>query len=303
MSRKKWRTLFLKIKIIKFWRSYRWYLIGGLVFLSLFLLLVPIMKKNWLFYPAPLRAQIALEHLLKDQALGSSCRESCQRERQQYVALIFAGGEETLSNIEKALIASSTNPEIRHLLISGWQEAGWDSPGPEILAAVPYLEQQVALVQAWPELAPSDWLAEIINRFYISQQSDEQLLILRNLLGKQESAVEELIKEVIQNQDYSDSIREEAYLLWANLPDKERAQALIPLSLWQEILLSEASSDSLKEMIIWGLAPTADLNYQAEELKQLLRIIVEQTDNFNPHLHLAAETILFDWLALKPDFI
>jgi len=303
MSRKKWRTLSLRIKIIKFWRSYRWYLIGGLIFLSLFLLLAPIMRKNWLVYPAPLRAQIALNYLLSDQAQGSSCRESCQRERQQYAALIFAGGREMLSKTEKALIASSTNPEIRRLLISGWQEAGWDAPSPELLLAAPYLEQQVTLVQAWPELAPANWLAEIINRFYISQQSDEQLLILKNLLGKQESAVEELIKEIIQNEDYSDLIREEAYLLWANLPDKERAQALMPLSLWREILLSKASSDSLKELIIWGLAPTAHLNYQAEELKQLLKIIVEQTDNFNPHLHLAAETILFDWLALRPDFI
>lgn len=303
MSRKKWRTLSLKIKIIKFWHLYRWYLIGALVFLSLFLLLFPIMKKDWLIYPAPLRAQIALSYLLNDQALGGSCRESCQKERQQYAALVFAGGQDLRLKMEKALIASSTNPEIRRLLINSWQEADWGAPNLELLSSAPYLEQQIALVQAWPELAPADWLAELINRFYESKDDSERVLILRNLLGNQEPIVEELIKEIIQNKNYANSIKEEAYLLWANLPNKERAQALIDLSLWQEVLLSESSSSSLKESIIWGLAPKTHLIYQAEELKQLLKAFLEQIDDLNPHLRLATETILFDWLKLKPDLI
>ena len=301
MSKKNWLPSSLKIKISQFWRSYRRLLIIGVPLLTVFLLVLPIMKKDWLAYPAPLRAEIALKQLLADEAVGVACRETCQKQRQQYLNLIFRGGEQMRPKITQALIASSTNSEIRHLLISGWQGNDWKAPGEEVVAAAPSLESQAALIEAWPELAPANWWLEISDRFYASEEDGEKILILANLRGRGEPIAEELIEEILKNSDYSETLQGQAYFLWANLPNKEKAQTLIPLTAWQEILLNENYPETLKEMIIWGLAPSPDLGYDGEESKKLLKMFLTQSKGYSAYLSLAAETVLLEWLKLIPD--
>jgi hypothetical protein len=301
MSKKNWFPLTLRIKIRKFWHSYQRPLLIGVPLLILFLVLLPILKKSWLDYPAPLRAKIALNYLLADKSTGVACRETCQKQRQQYLNLIFNGGQQVRSETEKALVSSSTSPEIRSLLIRGWQSVGWGSPEPDILTSAPSLAVQTSLIEAWPELAPANWWAEISNRFYTSQEDEERLLILKNLLGRQDSVAEELVVTVLKDSSYSESLQGQAYFLWANLPDRERAQALMPLTAWREILLRPDYSETFKEMIIWGLTPVPGLISDGEEIKELLKIILTKPGGVNLHLRLAAESVLDEWLLIIPD--
>ncbi|BFD24960.2 MAG: hypothetical protein JST_000276 [Candidatus Parcubacteria bacterium] len=301
MSKKNWLPLTLRIKIRKFWRAYRRPLLIILPLLILFLGLLPILKKSWLNYPAPLRAKIALSYLLADKSTGVACRETCQKQRQQYLNLIFRGGGQARSETEKALVSSSTSPEIRSLLIKGWQSAAWEAPEPDILTSAPSLGVQTTLIEAWPELAPANWWAEISNRFYASQEDEERLLILKNLLGRQDPVAEELVVAVLMDPDYLGALQEQAYFLWANLPERERAQDLMPLAAWGEILLRPDYSGALKEMIIWGLTPAPELISEGEEIKELLKIILSKPEDFDAHLRLAAESILADWVLIIPD--
>lgn len=301
MSKKNWFPLTLRIKIRKFWHSYQRPLLIGVPLLILFLVLLPILKKSWLDYPAPLRAKIALNYLLADKSTGVACRETCQKQRQQYLNLIFNGGQQVRSETEKALVSSSTSSEIRSLLIRGWQSVGWVAPEPDILTSAPSLAVQTSLIEAWPELAPANWWAEISNRFYTSQEDEERLLILKNLLGRQDSVAEELVVTVLKDSSYSESLQGQAYFLWANLPDRERAQALMPLTAWREILLRPDYSETFKEMIIWGLTPVPGLISDGEEIKELLKIILTKPGGVNLHLRLAAESVLDEWLLIIPD--
>lgn len=259
----------------------------GSVIISLVGLLLPITRSSWLKFPPKLKARVALEYLAADKAQGAACRDACQMQRQQYQEFLNLGGKELRSKIAGVIMDENTNPEIRNELTNYWQTHNWEAPSYD--ESTLSIKQKLILAQAWPQsLGTSAW-DELVGYFQTSSSEEEKLKVLQVFFKEDSPGVLGLILNILTSH-YSYLLKEQAYFLWANLPDKQMALNLMSLAEWREIIDDTQTPSSLKELIIFGVGDYYQL--YPEEVIDFLHHIINQTDDFSLSLRQIAVEIL-----------
>lgn len=285
-----WR--WLKVFFKKHW------LISGLSlgFIILLLLFLPIFRSSWLYYPESLRAKLALKKLEAATEQDIYCREDCQTKRLLYKNLIYEFASQNQSDVKKDLEVSILKPnilpEIRMLLISMWQELKWDIT-PTIQNYYSDLnnplEIRSSLAVAWPELKSSSFFKEVVNQFYNSTNTKEQINLLDLLISSDDKSVLNLIWDLILN-DKENSFKRKAFFLLANITNKQGAYLVSDVIKLRSILENGDYPHRIKDLAITALSDYYD--FFPELTEELLVDVVNRSRYFDVYQRTFAIEIL-----------
>lgn len=285
-----WRQL--KVFFKKHW------LISGLSagFIILLLLFLPIFRSSWLYYPESLRAKLALKKLETASEKEIYCREDCQAKRLLYKNLIYEFAAKNQSDFKEDLEASilkpSMLPEIRMLLISMWQELKWDIT-PTIQNYYSDLnnplEIRSSLAVAWPELKSSSFFKEVVNQFYNSTNTKEQIDLLDLLISSDDKNVLNLLWDLILGEK-DDDFKRKAFFLLANITDKQSAYLVADVIKLRSILENGDYPHRIKDLAITTLSDYYD--FFPELTEELLVDVVNRSRYFDVYQRTFAIEIL-----------
>lgn len=262
----------------------------------LLLLLQPIMRRDWLKYPPSLKARVALAYLAADQVQGVNCRERCQAQRRQYQEFLLLAGEELQAEIRAVIINENTNPEIRAALANYWHLQNWGSPQDLDINSLS-VAQKLILTKTWPELMTATEWDELVGYFQGSASDTERLNMLQSFLGEDRPVILGLILTIL-TAEYSWPLKEQAYFLWSNLPDKQLALSLMPLEDWLFLIYHPDAPSSLKEAVILGASDYYPSDPEAVQIFFSKVINQEEVDETTKQL--AEKTLINLRLNIEP---
>ncbi|MFA4942504.1 MAG: hypothetical protein WC564_02595 [Patescibacteria group bacterium] len=156
--------------------------------------------KLWLWFPARIKAEIALNRLGVSSYNNPICHETCFYERQLYKKVIAANLDQKRisERVKRLILAEDNNLVFRLELVDSWSHQN-NLPFPDYFSnyLVDGLESSVQ--EKIRELFGVDDLSveELVNNFSVTSSSSEQLDILRSLQEKSDSSLSSFYLDLI----------------------------------------------------------------------------------------------------------
>jgi hypothetical protein len=250
-------NFFLK-KMVTWFRKH--YYLGSccILFFILFILLLPILRSNWLAYPESLKIRIALSRFINSFEKYTYCREDCAAERSFYSKII----EDSLfSNnnyqgiIQKEVFKSDISNETRLELLKLYKNISPLAPADiknYYINPSNNFMIRAALSETRPELNNASFLSEIIGKYKNSISVAEKLVLLDFLDGQSDALVFSLLWEIVLNNEGED-LKKKAFLLLASIDRKDLVYKITDLNNIQLILNDNNYEMRLKDSAIWLL--------------------------------------------------
>jgi len=229
---------------------------GSFGFIILLMMLLPVFRSSWLYFPDSLRTRIALKKLAASSETAMYCREDCSAKRLLYKNIISSGlsreKEKLLPDLEAVILDSKTLPEIRSLMIAIWQSGGFE-PSAKIIEyynnSNNLFSLRAELASAWPQISGTSFYGEIIGNFKTAKSDQEKENLLSLLIGKSDQVIVNLIWNIILG-DYSDNLKNKAWFLLSNIENKQTAYKIGDLDNLRAVLESGDYPHRLKDPAI-----------------------------------------------------
>lgn len=267
---------------------------AGILFLLLILFL-PVLRFNWLSYPASLRTRIALQRLLSSIESDVYCREDCSLKRHLYESVISdslrkksLGSRELM---ERYILDPDLSTETRKYLLKIFNTSGMEASD-AIKEFVPNpgndLNVRIQIAKAWPGYYPDSLNKEILKAYDKAKTFEDKLSILRMLEGEESQESVSLVWQVLSSEREPDLIRQ-ALLFLSNMQNKKLVYAAEDLYKLKTFLEKADNSARLKDQAILLLNEYYD--YFPDESTSLLIEVINGDDYDNYHKAFASNIL------------